>query len=67
MKRRAEQIMVEVTESGNVRLSQDGFHGGDVELIVTYEQIPQLVGWLRAAEAEIDEQRRTTTCRENQA
>ncbi len=60
MKRRAEQIEVSISERDDtVFVTQEDGSDNGANIAITYEQIPQLVGWLREAEAEIDERRRS--------
>jgi hypothetical protein len=55
MKRRVEAVEIEV-DGNEVRLIQrDPLDNGDAIIVISPDQIPQLVGWLREAEATIEQ------------
>jgi hypothetical protein len=55
MKKKFEPIAVETDDDGNIRIIQDGGIDNCDVVIITPEQVPQLVGLLREAEAELEQ------------
>jgi hypothetical protein len=55
MKRRAEPLEVEI-DGDVIRIRQrDPLENGDAVIVISQDQVPQLVGWLREAEATLEQ------------